>query len=66
MKAAEFNKCYPVGTSFIYQPHPALRGGRVVKTVDSANDFKNGAVVEIDREPYFARVAALKCAEQPK
>ncbi|EOC0695473.1 hypothetical protein ACIU3T_003324 [Escherichia coli] len=38
MKAKEFNALYPKGSSFIYQPATGLRGGRVVRTVDVAND----------------------------
>ncbi len=40
MNAKEFNKKYPVGSSFIHQPNKALRGGKAVKTVAPANDFK--------------------------
>lgn len=64
MNAKEFNQRYPVGTSFIYQPCPALRGGKVVKTVDVANKFKCGSVVEINVEPYFVKTDSLKCAER--
>ncbi|HCP0158562.1 TPA: hypothetical protein OCA67_004653 [Escherichia coli] len=48
MNAKNFNKQYPVGTRFMHTAHPALRGGRVVKTVSPARDFKCGCVVEIN------------------
>ncbi|HFV1805114.1 TPA: hypothetical protein ACIX4V_003354 [Escherichia coli] len=60
MNAKNFNKQYPVGTRFMHTAHPALRGGRVVKTVASARDFKCGCVVEINVEPYFVKVETLK------
>jgi len=59
MNAKEFNKKYPIGSGFIYQPHPMLRGGKVVKTVAIANDFNQGVVVEINLEPWFANITAL-------
>jgi len=62
MQASEFNKCYPVGNAFIYQPVPALRGGKVVKTVDVARDISNATVVEINQEPYFANIKSLNPA----
>lgn len=40
MNAKEFNALYPVGSRFIYQPVKALRGGKVVKTVDVAHDLR--------------------------
>ncbi len=60
MNAKNFNKQYPVGTRFMRIAHPALRGGRVVKTVSPARDFKCGCVVEINVEPYFVKVETLK------
>ncbi|MFX2607040.1 hypothetical protein V6282_00170 [Enterobacter mori] len=60
MNAEAFNKCWPVGTTFTHIAHPALRGGRVVKTVDRANDFKCGCIVEINVAPYFVKVETLK------
>ncbi|MGQ3662048.1 hypothetical protein [Citrobacter braakii] len=60
MDAAEFNQRYRVGTTFTHIAHPALRGGRVVKTVSKANDFKCGCIVEINVEPYFVKVETLK------
>lgn len=45
MKAKEFNALYPKGSSFIYQPATGLRGGRVVRTVDVANDLYKVTVV---------------------
>lgn len=59
MNAKEFNKKYPVGSSFIHQPNKALRGGKAVKTVAPANDFKQGVIVEINLEPWFAKIKAL-------
>lgn len=59
MTAAEFNKRYPVGTIFIHQPNKALRGGHAVKTVSIARQFKQGAIVEINVEPYFSRIDSL-------
>ncbi|MFV0262017.1 MAG: hypothetical protein ACK5JN_06200 [Kluyvera sp.] len=60
MGAKEFNQRYPVGTAFTYIPNPVLRGGRIVKTVAPANDFKCGCIVEINVEPYFVKVETLK------
>ncbi|ENC49196.1 hypothetical protein ECP02999172_0404 [Escherichia coli P0299917.2] len=40
--------------------HQAVRGGRVVKTVAPARDFKCGCVIEINVEPYFVKVETLK------
>ena len=60
MKASEFNQRYPVGTTFTHIAHPALRGGRVVRTVAPAGDFKSGCIVEINVEPYFVKVETLK------
>lgn len=59
MKASDFNQRYPVGQTFIYQPHPVLRGGKVVKTVDVARDLKSVTVVEINQEPFFANIKSL-------
>lgn len=60
MKAKEFNALHPKGSSFIYQPATGLRGGRVVRTVDVANDLYKVTVVEINQEPYFANIKSLK------
>ncbi|BCL49834.1 MULTISPECIES: hypothetical protein [Citrobacter] len=60
MKAKEFNQCWPVGSTFIYQLSPVLRGGRMVRTVDIARDIKDATVVEINQEPYFANIKSLK------
>lgn len=60
MKAKEFNALYPKGSSLIYQPATGLRGGRVVRTVDVANDLYKVTVVEINQEPYFANIKSLK------
>ncbi|MGQ6282623.1 hypothetical protein ACUNFS_03175 [Serratia sp. IR-2025] len=59
MQAKQFNACYPVGKSFIYQPCKALRGGQLVKTVDVARDLKTATVVEINLEPYFVNTKSL-------
>ncbi|EFB1459903.1 hypothetical protein H3433_004075 [Escherichia coli] len=60
MNAKNFNKLYPPGTCFMHIAHRAVRGGRVVKTVAPARDFKCGCVVEINVEPYFVKVETLK------
>ena len=60
MKAKEFNGKHDVGSTFMYQPAPLLRGGRLVKTVDAARDMKSVTVVEINQEPYFANIKSLK------
>ncbi|HCK2811815.1 TPA: hypothetical protein NZA58_005062 [Escherichia coli] len=60
MNAKNFNKLYPLGTRFMHIAHQAVRGGRVVKTVAPARDFKCGCVVEINVEPYFVKVETLK------
>ncbi|HAT3759011.1 TPA: hypothetical protein I8633_000693 [Citrobacter freundii] len=60
MNAKDFNGKHDVGSTFIYQPSPFLRGGRVVKTVDAARDMKSVTVVEINQEPYFANIKSLK------
>ena len=62
VKATEFNQRWKPGSIFIYQPSPVLRGGRLVKTVDVARDFKEVTVVEINQEPYFANIKSLKPA----
>ncbi|MCS1269867.1 hypothetical protein NX028_05610 [Escherichia coli] len=62
MNAKNFNQLYPVGTRFMHIAHRAVRGGRVVKTVAPARDFKCGCVVEINIEPYFVKVETLKAA----
>ena len=50
MNAKRFNQLYPPGTRFMHIAHRAVRGGRVVKTVAPARDFKCGCVVEINVE----------------
>lgn len=60
VKAKEFNKLYPVGSGFDYQPLHYRMGGRLVRTVDLARDMKSCTVVEINREPYFANIKSLK------
>ncbi|CNE95929.1 TPA: hypothetical protein ACW96C_003091 [Yersinia enterocolitica] len=59
MNAKEFNKKYPVGSGFIYQPNKVLRGGKAVRTVAAAGDFNQGVIVEISLEPWFANIKAL-------
>lgn len=59
MQAKDFNDRYPAGSTFIYQPNPALRGGRAVRTVDVARDLTGSTVVEINQEPYFANIKSL-------
>lgn len=59
MRAAEFNKRFAIGQAFIYQPCTALRGGKAVKTVDTARDLNEVTVVEINQEPYFANIKSL-------
>lgn len=61
MKAKEFNAKHKVGTAF-FHAYPALRGSRMVKTVDIARDFNCGVIVEINLEPYFVRINTLKPA----
>ncbi|MDN0117553.1 hypothetical protein QVN83_00975 [Yersinia frederiksenii] len=59
MRAEEFNRRYPIGAFFIYQPCKVLRGGKAVKTVGPASDFNSATVVEINKEPYFANTGSL-------
>ncbi|AXF75861.1 hypothetical protein LU631_04405 [Erwinia tracheiphila] len=59
MRAREFNRKYPVGTHFIYQPCAALRGGAVIKTKDVARDLKTSTIVEISVKPYYANIKSL-------
>ncbi|MCR9031266.1 hypothetical protein [Citrobacter amalonaticus] len=61
MKAKEFNATYKVGAAF-HHAYPALRGSRMVKTVDVARDFNCGVIVEINLEPYFVKINTLKPA----
>lgn len=62
MNAKNFKQLYPPGTRFMHIAHQAVRGGRVVKSVAPARDFKCGCVVEINVEPYFVKVETLKAA----
>ncbi|EEK2576267.1 hypothetical protein Y614_14810 [Salmonella enterica subsp. enterica serovar Montevideo] len=59
MNAKEFNRKYKVGSCFIHRPHREFPCDRVVRTVDVANDFKCGVIVEINLEPYFVRINTL-------
>ncbi|MFB5082524.1 hypothetical protein [Raoultella sp. C349492] len=58
-KARLFNQQHKIGSTFIYQPCRALRGGQPVRTVDIARDFKSDTVVEINVAPYFVNVDSL-------
>ncbi|MDP8834537.1 hypothetical protein QZQ24_16205 [Serratia marcescens] len=63
MNASDFNKQYKIGSPFIYQSCPILRGGPIVRTVGPARDFNvSGTVVEINLEPYFVKVTTLTAA----
>ncbi|ECA0400615.1 hypothetical protein EIL26_01715 [Salmonella enterica subsp. enterica serovar Newport] len=59
MDAKEFNRKYEVGSHFIHRPHREFPCDRAVRTVDVANDFKCGVIVEINLEPYFVRINTL-------
>ncbi|QBH95968.1 hypothetical protein EKN56_05860 [Limnobaculum zhutongyuii] len=59
MAAQEFNKKYPVGSGFIYQPNKILRGGRAVRTLDIARDLTDSTVVEINCEPHWVKIETL-------
>lgn len=58
-KAKLFNQQHRIGSTFIYQPNRALRGGPVVRTVDTARDLKSATVVEINVAPYFVNIESL-------
>ncbi|ENO5546402.1 hypothetical protein ACBS96_003840 [Escherichia coli] len=62
MNAKNFNQLYPVGARFTHTDSAVFGGGRVVKTVSPARDFKCGCVVEINVEPYFVKVETLKAS----
>ncbi|EBH1518533.1 hypothetical protein CBX60_22460 [Salmonella enterica subsp. enterica serovar Pensacola] len=59
MDAKEFNRKYKVGSHFIHRPHREFLCDRAVRTVDVANEFKCGVIVEINLEPYFVRINTL-------
>ncbi|WP_038261255.1 hypothetical protein [Xenorhabdus cabanillasii] len=59
MNAQQFNQCFPIGHSFVYQPNKFLRGGRLVRTIERAQDLTNMTVVEISTEPYLVRIEHL-------
>lgn len=46
----DFNLKYPVGSSFIWQPIPFLRGGLAVKTIEKAIGYNGEAVVKINNK----------------
>ncbi|MDI3229553.1 hypothetical protein QK303_19305 [Serratia marcescens] len=62
-KAKLFNQQHKIGSTFIYQPNRALRGGSVVRTVDAARDLKSATVVEINVAPYFVNIESLTPAD---
>ncbi|EBW6359731.1 hypothetical protein DPU24_02540 [Salmonella enterica subsp. enterica serovar Oranienburg] len=57
MNAKEFNRKYEVGAHFIRQTNREF--GPVVRTVGKANEFRCGAIVEINVIPYFVRINTL-------
>lgn len=59
MDAKEFNRKYKVGSHFIHRPRREFPCDRAVRTVDVANEFKCGVVVEINLKPYFVRINTL-------
>ncbi|MFT4465406.1 MAG: hypothetical protein ACMX3H_12810 [Sodalis sp. (in: enterobacteria)] len=59
MKAEQFNQCYPVGATFIYQPNRILKNGTLIRTLDRAKDLTTCTVVEINCAPYFANILWL-------
>jgi hypothetical protein len=59
MNAASFNHQHGVGDTFMHKPDQAIRGGRVVRTVDVARDLTKVTVVEINVEPYFVNIKSL-------
>lgn len=61
LSAKQFNKRYPVGSYFIYQPNRILRGGPMVRTLSRAKDEDNRTIVEIDSEPYYTDIDSLNC-----
>ncbi|MFJ5441726.1 hypothetical protein [Pectobacterium sp. CHL-2024] len=61
MNAGEFNKKHKVGSIFVHSAR-SLHGSRLVKTVDIASDYNCGAIVEINKVPYFVRINTLKPA----
>ncbi|CRL44637.1 hypothetical protein SGGMMB4_01846 [Sodalis glossinidius str. 'morsitans'] len=60
MKAEQFNQCYPVGATFIYQPNRILKEGALIRTLDRAKDLITCTVVEINVGPYFENILWLK------
>ncbi|AHE72578.1 hypothetical protein M942_04650 [Enterobacter ludwigii] len=59
MNAAEFNRCYVVGSHFVFQARKAGRDSKLVKTIGVARDLKSATVVEINVEPYFSNINSL-------
>lgn len=47
-----FNQTYPVGSIFVRQ-------GEYVATVDKANKFESGVIVEINKIPWFVKIETL-------
>lgn len=62
MQAKEFNRCYVVGSHFVFQSSKAGRNSKLVKTIGVARDLKSATVVEINVEPYFANINSLSPA----
>lgn len=61
LSAEQFNKRYPVGSCFIYQPSRILRGGPLARTLGWAKDEGERVIVEIDIEPYYTDIDSLNC-----
>ncbi|HFD6663169.1 hypothetical protein [Morganella morganii] len=61
LSAKQFNKRYPVGSYFIYQPNRILRGGPPARTLSRAKDENDRTIVEIDIEPYYTDIDSLNC-----
>lgn len=61
LSAKQFNKRYPVGSYFIYQPNRILRCGPPARTLSWANDENDRTIVEIDIEPYYTDIDSLNC-----
>lgn len=59
MNAREFNRCYVVGSRFIFQSRKVGRDSKLVKTIGIARDLQSATVVEINVEPYFANINSL-------
>lgn len=62
MQARQFNSLYSVGSVFILKTALVESNGKPVRTVGKAVDSKgnDGAIVEINIEPWFANVKNLQ------